>query len=305
MSEVGAPRHAAVPIGDPAVPPFVRLPDPSVVFMRRSHRLRVLARDHQLAPYLGFLAELAAIQHGIQDGLPGVEPVAPDVLARAREHAMPPLDRGRFTPDQACDLTLERVLAACGSCTMPTAASDALARVRNADAVGLAAMTRSVLADSVPIEALAEHVLVAAALQVHFARLAARLDAARLVPVGDGVCPVCGGPPVSSVIVDWHGAHGARFCACSLCATLWHHVRVKCTVCGSTKGISYQEVEGGLGAVKAECCDECRSYVKIFDQRTDPALDPVADDVASLGLDLLVRDTGLRRGGVDHFLLGY
>jgi formate dehydrogenase maturation protein FdhE len=50
---------------------------------------------------------------------------------------------------------------------------------------------------------------------------------------------------------------------------------------------------------------QCRSYVKILDQRTDPALDPVADDVASLDLDLLVRETGLRRGGVDHFLLGY
>ena len=37
---------------------------------------------------------------------------------------------------------------------------------------------------------------------------------------------------------------------------------------------------------------ECRSYVKIL-------------DVASLGLDLLVRETGLRRGSVDHFLLGY
>src|ERR1700722_10265744 len=165
MSELGASRHAAIPIGDPAAPPFVRLPDPSAVFMRRGQRLSFLARDHQLAPYLGFLADLAAVQHGIQDGLPAVEPPAPDVLARAREHAMPPLDRGHFTPDPACDLTLERLLAACGACTMPAAAGAALARVRAADAAALAAMTRSGLADSVPVEALAEHVFVAAALQ--------------------------------------------------------------------------------------------------------------------------------------------
>src|SRR5580658_1694313 len=164
MSEVGAPRHDAVPIGEPAVPPFARLPDPSTVFMRRSQRLRVLARAHQLAPYLGFLADLAAVQHGIQDGLPAVETPAPDVLARAREHAKPPLDRACFTPDPACDLTLERVLAAFGACTMPAAAGAALARVRAADAATLAAMTRSVLADAVPVEALAEHVFVAAAL---------------------------------------------------------------------------------------------------------------------------------------------
>jgi FdhE protein len=305
MSEVGAPRHAAIPIGDPAAPPFARLPDPATLFAHRSQRLRRLARDHQLAPYLGFLADLAAVQHGIQDGLPAVEPPAPDVLARAREHAMPPLDRARFTPDPACDLTLERVLAACGSCIMPAAASAALARARDAEAATLAAMMASVLADAVPVDAMAEHAFVAAALQVHFARLAARLEAARLVAVGDGACPACGGPPVASLIVGWHGAHGARFCACTLCATLWNYVRVKCTVCGSTKGISYQEVADGVGAVKAECCEECRSYVKILDQRTDPALDPVADDVASLGLDLLVRETGLRRGSVDHFLLGY
>jgi FdhE protein len=305
MSEVGAPRHAAIPIGDPAVPPFARLPDPSTLFAQRSQRLRLIARHHQLAAYLGFLADLAAVQHGIQDGLPAAEAPAPDALARAHEHAMPPLDRARFTPDPACDLALERVLAACGSCVMPEAAGVALAQVRDADAAKLSAMMRSVLADAMPIQALAEHVFVAAALQVHFARLAARLDAARLVPVGDGACPACGGPPVASMIVGWHGAHGARFCACSLCGTLWNYVRIKCTVCGSTKGISYQEIDGGLGAVKAECCAECRSYVKILDQRTEPALDPVADDVASLGLDLLVRETGLRRAGVDHFLLGY
>ena len=57
--------------------------------------------------------------------------------------------------------------------------------------------------------------------------------------------------------------------------------------------------------MKAVCCSECRSYVKILYQQKDPSLDPVADDIASLGLDLMVRETGLRRAGVDHFLLGY
>jgi FdhE protein len=164
---------------------------------------------------------------------------------------------------------------------------------------------RSVLANSVAVESMAEHVFVAAALQVHAARIAAQLDAASLVPVGERACPACGGPPVSSMVVGWLGAHGTRFCACAICATMWNYVRIKCTVCGSTKGISYQEVEGGPGTIKAECCSECGSYVKILYEQKDHALDPVADDVASLGLDLLMRETGLRRGGVDHFLLGY
>jgi len=305
MSQVGAPRRAPVPIGDPATPPFARVPDPLTLFARRGERFRVLARGHDLEPYLVFLAELSAVQHCVQDGLAPVDVPPPAALARAWEHGMPPLDRGGFALDRVADITLDRSLAACGECTMPATARAALARVEAADSATLAAMVRSVLADAIPVETLAEHVFVAAALQVHFARLAARLDPARLHPVGHSACPACGGPPVSSLISGGHGAHGARFCACSLCGTMWNYVRIKCTVCGSTRGISYQEVAGGLGTVKAECCDECRSYVKILEQRNDPALDPVADDVGSLGLDLLMRETGLRRGGVDHFLLGY
>ena len=305
MTQVGAPRHDPIPIGDAAAPPFARLPDPRVLFRQRGERFRTLAAGHQLKPYLDFLVDLSAVQHDIQDGLPDVEMPAPDMLARAREHAMPPLDRARFTPDPACDATFERVLASCGACLMPEPARAALDRVRAADPAARAAMAKAVLADAIPVEALAEHVFVAAALQVHFARLAARLDAGLLVPVGDGVCPACGGPPVSTMVVGWFGAHGTRFCACATCATLWNYVRIRCTVCGSTKGISYEEIDGGPGTVKAECCSECRSYVKILYQQKDPALDPVADDVASLGLDLKLRETGLRRAGVDPFLLGY
>jgi len=305
MTQVGAPGHDPIPIGDTAAAPFVRLPDPRQVFKQRGERFRALAAAHELKPYLLFLADLSDVQHDIQDGLPPVEMPAPDALARAREHAMPPLDRARFTSDPACDATFERVFASCGACLVPEAASAALQRVRATDAPARAAMAQAVLADAIPVEALAEHVFVAAALQVHFARLAARLDAVSLVPVGDGVCPACGGPPVASMVVGWPGAHGTRFCACATCATLWNYVRIRCTVCGSTKSISFEEIAGGPGTVKAECCGECRSYVKVFYQHKDPSLDPVADDVASLGLDLKLRETDLRRAGVDPFLLGY
>src|SRR5262249_59552853 len=115
----------------------------------------------------------------------------------------------------------------------------------------------------------------------------ARLDADRLVPVGDGACPVCGGPPVSSMVVGWNNAHGTRFCACGLCGTLWNYVRIKCVVCGDNGKITYQEIEGSDGNVKAETCGACHCYVKILQQHKDPDLDPVADDVATLGLDIL------------------
>ena len=57
--------------------------------------------------------------------------------------------------------------------------------------------------------------------------------------------------------------------------------------------------------ITAETCDECRGYVKIMQQHKEADVDPVADDVASLGLDLLVREEGYRRGAFNPFLLGY
>ncbi|MBV8837970.1 MAG: formate dehydrogenase accessory protein FdhE [Alphaproteobacteria bacterium] len=305
MTKVDAPRHDPVPIGEVAAPPFCRLPDPLRLFADRTQRLRVLAHAHDLAPYLRFLSDLTEAQHRIQDELPEPEMPDADARKRAREFGLPPLDRNRFTADAAYDATLERLLALAATITMPPVAAAALARVAAADGATREAMMRALLADSVPVETLAEHVFVAAALQVHFARLASRLDADALAPVGEGACPACGGPPVASMVVGWKGAHGTRFCGCALCGTLWNVVRIKCTLCGSTKGITYREVEGAGGIVKAETCEECRGYVKILQQVNQVDVDPIADDVASLGLDLLVREKGYRRGAFNPFLIGY
>jgi len=291
-------------IGEISAPPFARLPDPTVLFASRAQRFAALARGHQLGPYLDFLAALAGAQHDIQEDLP--QPELPDLeaLKRARDFGMPPLDRAKFSQVAAL-ATLEKLLSAASAIDKPKPAAEALDRLIGAGSSEQEHLMRNVLADAIPIEDLARHVYVAAALQVHFARLVSRLEAGALVPVGDGACPACGGPPVSSVIVGWHGAHGARFCACSLCATLWNYVRIKCSLCGSTKGIGYQEIDGGPGTVKAETCDSCRGYVKIFHQHKDPALDPTADDVATLALDLLMRDGPYRRGSFNPFLIGY
>jgi FdhE protein len=305
MSNAGALKPDPTMIGDVAEPPFARLPDPLAVFTSRAHRFKALAEGHQLASYLRFLGALSDCQHRLQDGLPDPDMPLHDALAQARTHAMPPLDRGYFTADAALDATFSRLFSLAAEIDMPEPARAALMRVRGADTALRDEMMRSVLADSIPVEAMAEHAFVAAALQVHFARMAASLDAKALVPIEDGVCPSCGGAPVASAIVGWQGAHGARFCTCSLCATQWHVVRVKCVLCSSTKGIAYQELDGGDPNVKAETCENCHGYLKILHQHKDPALEPVADDIASLGLDLLLRESGYRRGAVNPFLLGY
>jgi len=305
MSGIGAPRPDTIPIGSEAKPPFAVLPEPATLFAHRAERLRDLARSHELAAYLTLLAGIASAQHRAQEGLAEPELPPRDVRDRAHQFAMPPLDRARFAPDTAFRATLDRLLDLLRAVPMPEMARAALDRLSWLEEAARDAMMRDVLAESIPMAELAEHTFVAAALQVHFARMAARLDAVALVPVADGACPVCGGPPVASLVVGWQGAHGTRFCACSLCATLWSYVRIKCVLCGSTEGIAYQEIAGGAGHVKAETCNKCRSYVKILQQQNDPALEPVADDVASLALDLLVREAGFRRGAFNPYLLGY
>ncbi len=304
MSEIGAPPagHDPVPIGDVSAPPFARVPDPATLFRDRAARLRQLAHGHALAPYLEFIARLADVQDRIQPDLPAPVLPAHDAMARARQFGMPALDRAALL--QAVPV-LRRFLAAATTIDMPDAARQALRALTAADDETLSGMAGNVLDCAIPFDAIAEHALVAAGLQVHAARAAARLDAAKLVPVGDGACPCCGSPPVASLVVGWEGANGARFCCCSLCGALWNHVRIRCTACGSGKGITYREIDGTDGALKTECCRECHTHLKIMHQTKNPALDPVADDLASSALDVLVREEGFNRSGVNPFLLGY
>jgi FdhE protein len=300
-----APRFDPIPIGEIAQPPFVRLPAPATLYQTRAARFRRLSEDHTLLPYLRFLAAISDVQHRLQDGLALPDVLTEEATTRSRQFGMPPLDRNAFAADTAFTATLERLLALADSIEMPAEARAALGRIINADGAAREAMVRDILADAVSVEHFADHLYVAAALQVHFARRTALLDAKKLGPVGDGACPACGGPPVASMVVGWTGALNTRFCACSLCSTLWNYPRIKCTLCGSTKDIAYQEIAGGQGSVKAETCDSCRGYVKILHQHSNPSLDPVADDVATLALDLLLRDAEYRRGAVNPFVWGY
>ena len=75
----------------------------------------------------------------------------------------------------------------------------------------------------------------------------------------------------------------------------WITIRVKCSSCAATKNISYLYVDGANDAIRAECCDDCKRYLKVLYLEKDPAMEPIADDLASLALDLLVDEQGYRR----------
>ncbi len=293
------PSFSPIGIGTESRAPFALLPDPVALFEGRATRFRATA-EGALAPYLSFLAAVAEAQGRCAGGIAMLDEEA---VARSLAHGMPPIDRQGLKHDAGMDVTVRRFLDACGGVVMPEVAEAARAALL-ADNARRHARIADALEDAVAMEDVAGFVLAAAGVQVHLAGLAAGLPAAKLAPVGDGACPCCGGPPGASLVVARDGAQGARFAVCAACGTEWNVVRVKCTLCGATGGIAYHEIEGSTDGIQAETCDSCGLYVKIMAQERHPELDPVADDVASMALDLKLGETVFRRGGVNPFLAG-
>lgn len=299
-----SPKPDPSMIGGVAKVPLARLPDPQVLFQTRAERLDFLAgHSANLAPYLRFLAAICRTQAELARELPAPAPLPAERIEQARAARMPPLDRNAWRDDlpRALDLLLEKLDAV----QMPQPARLALDALCEATLADRDWVMGNVLADTVPPDSVAPHLFAAAALQVVAAMHAAGLQGDRLVPIRTGICPACGGRPVASLVTENIGAEGARYCACATCQTLWNEVRVKCTCCGSTKGITYRSVEVEDATLKAECCRECGKWIKILYQNKNPTLEVVADDVASLGLDLMMRDTEWQRGGFNPFLAGY
>lgn len=279
--------------------PFVRLPAPATLFADRAARLSEAAPGHPLEAYLRFVGEVARAQGVVQATI--AAPAAPEAADQAlrSEHGMPPLSRHSLEADQGFDPCLLALLAELDLSTAPeasAAARDALRAASREDRLDLALQ---VFEGALPVERIAECVFVSAALQVRLAEQAARLDTRILKPVADGVCPCCGGAPVASVVVAWTPADKARYLSCSLCGTYWNHVRIRCTACGDGENVSYYGLDEVSKDVQVETCTTCHSYIKHLHQHRAPALDPVADDIASYGLDLKIAEDGFRRAGLN------
>jgi FdhE protein len=303
MSGTSAP-HGLTNIGEEAKPPYAILPDPSTLFLNRSKRLRALAPGHLLEPYLNFVADVTQGQHGIQTSVAAPPLPPPSQIQQALEYGIPPLSRSTFEPGEPGEVIIRSILEFLRTLSMPREAGAAIESLAALSGEKLRQLMSAALKDA-PVENAAERILILAGLQVYFSRLAAQLKGEDLRPVADGVCPACGSSPMTSSVVGWPKAHNTRFCSCSLCGTMWNVVRVKCVLCSSTEGISYRSIEGEPETVKAETCEKCRRYLKILYQVKDHMLDPLADDIASLGLDILLAEEGWKRGGYNLFLLGY
>lgn len=297
--------------GGVTTPPFAFTPDAVAVFSDRAARFRTLAEDSRLAPYLRFLADLTDVQARLAAELGPAEAPSAERLAQAKAGAMPPLDRGAIAASSEMAAVLTRFLQAIAAVEMPPQARLALEAVAAATAEERADLLANVLADRIPEDAVAAHLFAAAAAQVEAVRRAAALDASALRKVSTGICPACGGRPSASIVTaGLKTLEGTRYASCATCATRWNEVRLTCLCCGQTKGVSYRSIgtedsDGSDATVKAEVCNQCHGWTKVLHQARDAGVDPIADDVASLGLDAMLKGTDWQRGGFDPFLAGY
>lgn len=292
--------------------PRILLPQPVTLFQARAARLRQLADGHPIADYLHFAARLVEAQHRQALQLPAAEPPTDELIRRANANGMPLAPASETLP-AGWHAVLRGLLATLRSDTdVPTALHPVFDQLAAAGNAVLDALARQVLADNLCREDLAAAPLVMAALQVVFAQYAAAVPEAA-VPYADPatVCPVCASAPVASVLRIGGQAGGHRYLHCSVCATEWHMVRVKCSHCESTQGVRYQGVQaadGEAGAqptaqvVLAETCEQCHTYRKLVNQEKDPFAEPVADDLAAITLDLLMGESAFARASGNPLL---
>jgi FdhE protein len=282
--------------------PRVRMPDRRRLFADRAARLRTLAESHAIRGYLELMATLCDAQHA---ALASHAPTPPHsaTLERARTHAMPPLPMSG-TRDPGWRRLLHDLLAAVEAqpgASQPLA--DLAARLRTAPPEWIESQADAVLGERADLLDLAAAPFVMAALQVHWTAMAASFDANGIAALdAPDVCPLCGSLPVASIVHAQTPYLGYRYLHCALCATEWHRVRIHCTGCGAAgKDVGYHMLnregskDDGHAAVRAESCEQCRGYRKIVYRENDNLVEPVADDLATLALDVLLAEHGYHR----------
>lgn len=297
-------QASVIPIKSSSEPPAVIIPD-AEVFAARAARFEQLAVDHALGDWLRFLAVLSRAQHKVLQALPALPLPTAAALQQARAHRMPALPAQSWPRDVIWHEVL-RQLAVAVAPSAPEAARADLARIATLTPEQIETLAERVLHTELYGDDAALLPYVGAALQVLWTALAQKVGAGIAALDVPGVCPCCGFLPVASVVKSVGETANLRYLHCALCNTEWNLVRVKCAACDATEGISYRQLEGvgakNPDAMRAETCESCKSYLKIV-YTEKGGVDPVADDLATLTLDILVDEAGYARAGPNLLLV--
>lgn len=107
-------------------------------------------------------------------------------------------------------------------------------------------------------------------------------------------CPYCKAPVVSLLREAAHGSRRSHICG--VCFTEAPAPRLGCGGCGEAR-IEMLPVfrADATEPARIDACDSCKTYVKTIDLTRDGAACPIADDLASVSLDLWAREQGYHR----------
>jgi FdhE protein len=290
-------------------PPKVVVPKGAMLFRERANRFDALANtcDNGLGDYLRLMGCLCRGQVKAYEARKP-QPVSERALANSREHGMPPLSAHVFPREASWRDDLKDILLGVSqekdgvTDQVRQVCSDLTQHIQNDPQAIESAADRLISGVSLPQDA-PWIPFIGAALKVYFSRMAAGISAKDVEACDVAtVCPCCGMPPTASIIRLDSDRMNYRYLVCSLCDTEWNMGRVKCSSCENEKGIGYLLIEqegksAADAAIRAETCDECKTYLKIMLQEKDPLLDILADDLNSLALDVMVDEKGYARTG--------
>ena len=284
--------------------PFFIAPN-KTVFSERAARFNelALADKSDWRAYLELLAHICEAQQAIYESHLDNHQTRPD---SAKSAFILPAADGSLIPANTQE-TLLALLVHLGERVNPQLA-DALQTLTKEQVEQIAGFCLGAEDSQLASEDKAYTIWLQAALQIIWTTWAYQLQEDDVPPVEErSHCPCCGTEAVASVIMINSEVSDLRYMHCPNCNSQWNALRAKCTFCGDQSAITLQSIEGAkdgaLKGARAETCDHCHAYRKLFTRREQQYADPIADDLASLALDILVGEDGYHRGGHNPFLL--
>lgn len=280
--------------------PELLFPNPNNLYQRRAERLTQLATDdHPFQAYLLFVAKIARAQQAVLNERP-IAKIPEKLTAYLNEHqGVKPLDSKQWQrPNEWVELLLALIDKLKPQVNEQIEATlDNLAKLATSELEQFADWLLSDEFERVPSS---YALFIWAALSLYWVQLTAQLPRQAKAEVGSDrhTCPVCDSLPVASV-VQFGDTQGLRYLHCSLCETDWHMVRAKCSVCDQAGKLDYWSLDDVNALVKAESCGDCQSYLKVMYQDKDPYMEVVADDLASIFLDIEMDEKGFARSGLN------
>jgi FdhE protein len=286
--------------------PNVVLPKRSI-FIDRAARFDALGNSEMLGGYMRLMGHVCRAQ-ATAFAARHATVIDAKALENSRNYGMPPLSAHVFPRGDAWLADLQDIVNAV--LTQESVLTEELK-------ASLGSLKKAIGSDPASVDSCADRLIagdplpedgawypfVGAALQVIFTRMASTIEPADVNACDIAtVCPCCGMRPTGSVIRLDPDRQNYRYLACSLCMTEWNMGRVKCSSCESEKSVGYLIIDeegrsASDAAVRAETCDECKTYLKIYVQEKAPMVDVIADDLNTLALDMLVHEKGYARTG--------